>query len=238
MRRKRAAITLIELLVVLVMSTILSVAIGYAFVGGLDLERVQARRQTQTSERERFERRVTRLLEGAKLDEDSTDRLSYFIAEAGEETDELGCARITFTTNTFDFPLEAQESADDFQTQHDAVGPEGGLAEVSLGTVPIGDSGERTGLFERLQRPSDGDATQGGTESVLSSKVTRIGFQFYNGESWISTWDTVNSDRRLPAAVQVSYLLEDDPETVRRLIIPLLASDVDAQNPANTGVAQ
>ena len=235
MRRTRAAITLIELLVVLVMTGILAVAIGYAFVAGLDLERVQARRQTQTSERERFERRVTRLLEAAKLEEDSNDRISYFVAQTGESDNELGCERITFTTNASDFPLEAQASADDFQTQHDAVGPQGGLAEVSLGTTAVGDAGERTGLFERLQRPSDGDATQGGTETVLAVSVARIGFQFYNGQSWISTWDTLTTDRRLPAAVQVSYILIGD-EAVHRFIVPLPASDVDAQDPANTGV--
>lgn len=239
MRRSRVGITLIELLIVLVMTAILTVAIGYAFVAGLDLERVQARRQTQTSERERFERRLVRLLEAAKLDEDSNDRLSYFVAETGETDDELGCQRITFTTNVSDFTLEAQESTDDFQTQHDAVGPQGGLAEVSLGTTPVGDAGELTGLFERIQRPSDGDTTQGGTEGILAAGIARIGFQFYNGESWISTWDTLNSDRRLPAAVLVSYVLaEDAAETVHSLIIPIPASDVDAQNPANTGVAQ
>lgn len=238
MRQRRAGLTLIELLVVFVMTGILAVAIGYAFVGGLDLERAQSRRQTQTSERERFERRVVRLLEAAKLDEDSNDRMSYFVAETGETDEDLGCSRITFTTNASDFPLETQESTDDFQTQHDTLGPQGGLAEISWGSTPIGDAGERTGLFERLQRPSDGDATQGGTESVLTARVLQIGFKFYNGESWISTWDTLTSDRRLPAAVQVSYVLDDDASTVHRLIVPLLSSDVDAQNPANTGVLQ
>lgn len=239
MRRTTRGVTLIELLIVLVMSSILAAAIGYAFVAGLDLERAQARRQTQTSERDHFEYRVTRLLEGAKLDEDSNDRLSYFVAETIEGDEDLGADRVTFTTGALSLRLEAQESTDDFETQHKDNGPVGGLAEVSLSTTPVGEAGERKGLFERFQRPSDGDPTQGGTESVLMAGIAKIGFQFYNGQAWISTWDTRTSDRRLPAAVQVSYLLEGDADgAVHRFIVPLPASDVDATSPANTGVAQ
>lgn len=237
MRRASRGVTLIELLIVLVMTSILAAAIGYAFVAGLDLERAQARRQTQTSERERFESRVTRLLEGAKLDEDSNDRLSYFVAETVEADQDLGADRLTFTSNALSFRLEAQDSTDDFETQHKANGPVGGLAEVSFSTTPVGEAGDRTGLFERFQRPSDGDPAQGGTETLLAAGISKIGFEFYNGQSWITTWDTRTSDRRLPAAVQVSYVLTGEPDgTVHRFIVSLPSSDVDAQNPANTGV--
>lgn len=239
MRARQRAITLIELLMVLVMTSILAAAVGYAFVAGLDLERAQARRQTQRSAQERFEQRVTRLLEGAKLDEDSNDRLSYFVAETIEGDEDFGADRITFTTTADSFRLEAQESEEDFETQHTDNGPVGGLAELSLSTTPVGDAGDRTGLFERLQRPSDGDPEQGGTETLLAAQIVRIGFQFYTGESWVSTWDTRTTERRLPAAVQVSYLVDGEPEgAVHRFIVPLPASDVDAANPANTGVLQ
>jgi hypothetical protein len=129
-------------------------------------------------------------------------------------------------------PAAALNSQDDFETQQAARGPVGGLTEVSLGTTPIGNAGDKSGLFERIQRPSDSDPTQGGMESVLAPEITSIGFQFYDGTQFISAWDTTTGSRRLPSAVQVSYKLKgDDDNVVHTFVVAIPASDVTAQNP-------
>jgi prepilin-type N-terminal cleavage/methylation domain-containing protein len=146
---------------------------------------------------------------------------------------DLGCDRLTFTTTAPGVPLAAQASADDFETQQQNSGPVGGISEVSLSTTAVGGAGDKTGLFERVQRPSDGDSTQGGTESVLSAEVQSIGFQFWNGTQWQTTWDSTGTEtHHLPAAVLVSYtLIGDAAGTVHTLTISVLSSDVTAQNP-------
>ena len=233
-RKTRAGISLLELLVVLVMMVVLTGALVYAFVGGLDLERRQAQRQSEQNPAARLERRITRLLEGTLLSEDTADKTTYFIAATEQGDGKLGADRLTFTTTTPGLSLAAQQSTDDFETQHKERGPQGGVTEVSLGTVPVGEAPSTTGLFERLQRPADGDATQGGTESLLEPTVTQLGFEFYDGTEWITTWDTQSGTRRLPAAVRVSYMLSSDAnEQAHTFVVPIASSDVDASNPAN-----
>ena len=236
-RRRVAALTLVELMVAAVIVTILTVAVTYAFVAGLDMERNQAHYALEQDAAGRMERRVTQLLQGAKLSSDATDTATFFVGEAQGGEDQLGSDRLTFTTIAPAVSLAAQASDDDFETQQKTLGPQGGMAEISLGVTAQGDAGNKTGLFERLQRPSDGDYTQGGMESVLEEQVKQIGFQFYNGTAWVGTWDTVNGgEKRLPSAVRVNYILRDDPkETPHAFTVPLPASDVDAQNPSTNG---
>lgn len=234
-RKGRAGISLLELLVVLMMMGFLTYALTYSFAGSLDLERRQTKRQSEVKPGLRVERRLTRLLTEALLSEDTTDRTTYFMAATeGEGT--LGADRLTFTTTAPGLSLAAQESTDDFETQHESLGPQGGVAEVSLAISPVGEAGNNTGLFERLQRPADGDETQGGTESVLESAVSQLGFEFYDGTQWTTEWDTINSGtRRLPSAVRVSYTLSTDTDNlVHSFVVVLPTSDVDANNPANT----
>ena len=149
---------------------------------------------------------------------------------------DLGCDRLTFTTTAPGIPLARQASTDDFETQQKSFGPVGGTTEISLSTTAVGNAGDHAGLFERRQTPSDGDATQGGTESVLSNEVGNIGFQFWDGTQWVDTWDssTTPDTGRLPAAVLVSYTRTDDPSTVHTLTIAVPSSDVTALNPITT----
>ncbi len=225
---------MLELLVVLVMMGILTSALVYAFVGGLDLERRQAQRQSEQSPAARVERRITRLLEGALLSEDTNDLTTYFVAATEVGDGALGADRLTFTTVAVGLSLATQQSSDDFETQHEQVGSQGGVAEVSLGIAPVGEEAtSSTGLFERLQQPADGDEEQGGTESVLEPAVTQLGFEFYDGTQWVADWDTKNNIRRLPAAVRVSYTLATDSDgQMHSFVVVLLSSDVDADNPA------
>jgi prepilin-type N-terminal cleavage/methylation domain-containing protein len=238
-RFRARAVTLIELLVVLAIMGVLTLALSYAFTAGIDLERSQTQRRTQQERLNQMEQRITVLLRGAKISEDANDTTAFFVGESESGDESLGCDRLTWTTIAPSVPLVAQESDDDFETQQEINGPVGGLAEVSLGLTPLGDPGDRSGLFLRVQRPSDGDYTQGGLESVLDSEVETIGFQFYNGTDWVNTWDTVaGGERRIPAAVRVSYVLQGgNIETPRRFIVPLPTSDVDSQDPSNNGAA-
>lgn len=233
-RKGWAGISLLELLVVLVMMGFLTYALVYAFVGGLEIERRQAQRQSEQNPASRVERRITRLLTEVILSEDTADQTTYFVA-ATEGEGALGADRITFTTTAPGVPLVAQESVDDFETQHTQNGPQGGVAEVSLSMTAVGDSGSNAGLFERLQRPADGDETQGGTESVLEPLVSSIGFEFYDGVQWVTEWDTINSGiRRLPASVRITYTLStDSSDQPHSFVVTIPSSDVDADNPAS-----
>ena len=145
---------------------------------------------------------------------------------------------MTFTTTSPAPPQRALDnSTDDFETQQTANGPVGGLAEISLGMTPIGNAGDKTGLFERVQRPSDGDPTQGGNESVLSADITSIGFQFWDGQQWLDTWDTTKmTPPRLPQSVQVTYKLKSEPNGITHLFVaPIPSSDVTPSNPVAAG---
>ncbi|MGC4044510.1 MAG: prepilin-type N-terminal cleavage/methylation domain-containing protein [Armatimonas sp.] len=235
-RKLRAGLTLLELIIAVAIMAILVGALAFAFSGGLNYERVARRRQTEAGRVEALEKRLTHLIQSARLPANGqTDTSGYFIAATESGDSSLGAERITFQTTGDDVPLAARESADDFETQHEARGPVGGLAEVSLSMTAVGDAGNRQGLFERLQRPSDADPDQGGQERVLSPDVVRLGFEFYNGTDWITTWDTTDGGTevyRLPAAVRVNYAMTGDPETLtRQLVVPIAASDVTADNP-------
>ncbi|GAB4459647.1 MAG: hypothetical protein OHK0029_22470 [Armatimonadaceae bacterium] len=235
-RHLQAGVTLLELLIAVALMSVITAAVTYAFIAGLDLERLQQQRRTLQEQDFALEQRIKQVLRGAKLSEDETDLNTYFIGETLADSGDLGCDQITFTTTSPGVPLAAQASEDDFETQNTQRGPVGGVAEVSLGMTPVGDAGEDGGLFERLQRPSDGDPTQGGTETLLDPDIRQIGFQFWNGTEWVTEWDTVNgAERRLPMAVRVSYSrVESAEDTVRSFIVPLPTSDVDALNPVAT----
>ena len=234
--RCQQGVTLVELLIVLVMTALLAAALAYAFTAELTLQRSQEAQRATLDHADALEQNVTRLLQGARLSDQATDTNTYFLGIADNNASDLGCDRLTFTTTAPGVPQTTLDSTDDFETQQAARGPVGGLAEVSLGTTPVGDSSGQTGLFERLQRPSDADPTQGGLERVLDPEIAHIGFWFWNGQQWVPTWQTSASLRRLPQAVEVRYTLQGGPDNdVRVFVVPLPASDVSAENPAVQG---
>jgi prepilin-type N-terminal cleavage/methylation domain-containing protein len=256
-RRRNAGLTLIELLITVAIMALLAAAVAAAFVAGLDAERTGARRRDAQRPTATVERRITALLLGAKLGTSATDRTTYFVGDNVGDTlgpvgatgsgvpnpggtlggdGDMGCSRLTFTTAADDVPMRARDDADDFETQQTKNGPVGGIAEVEWATTPLGDAGDKTGLYQRLQRPSDGDPSQGGTETLLDAQIDQIGFQFWNGTDWVTTWDTINgTQRRLPAAVRVQYTLSGEPKgTPHAFVVPIPASDVTAQNPLTT----
>ena len=88
----------------------------------------------------------------------------------------------------------------------------------------------------REQRPSDGDAYQGGYESVLDSRVASMSFEFWNGETWQGEWDTLTQgSRRLPAAIRVTYTFDGEESTPHSFVVRIPLSDVTPDNPLGVG---
>jgi prepilin-type N-terminal cleavage/methylation domain-containing protein len=253
--QRQHGLTLIELLIVLGITAILASALGYAFTAELTMQRVEETRRAALDRSDTTERQITRLLQGAKLTAQAESspaavpgvqpgqpaapavpaaQTTYFAGVVESGANDLGCDRLTFTTTAPALPMAALAGTDDFETQQQARGPVGGLAEVSLSVTPVGDAGGRTGLFERLQRPSDGDPTQGGSEFLLDPQIERIGFRFWDGLQWVTSW-SATAPPRLPQAVRVSYTRRGAPDEVRVFDVPLPSSDVSAQSPQNTG---
>ena len=224
-------VTLVEMLLVMMMTVVLATAITYAFSAGITIQRKHEASLAQLDTTSHMEEELTRLIQGARLSTTSTT-LQYFQSETDSAGSNLGCGRITFTTIGDGVPMASIYSDDDFETQQNSRGPVGGVAEVSIGTTPVGDAGDKTGLFERLQQPSDSDPTQGGNEFLLDPNIDSIGFEFYDGNNWVDSWDTTTGSRRLPEAVQVSYTVKnDDSHTTRLFVVPIPASDVTSLNP-------
>lgn len=139
---------------------------------------------------------------------------------------------LTFTAVGTTPPVQLFTSQDDWPTANQDFGPQGGVAEVCLSLVPQQDPGNHThGLFLRVQRPADQDPTQGGFERVLSPDVASIGYQFYDGQNWDTTWDTRQlTPQQLPAAVRVTYRFEGDKQD-HVFVVMLPYSNVTYNNP-------
>lgn len=235
---KRRGVTLMELLVAAFMAMIVTFGAVQAYSNAAQYQlRVLPARESFEA-REEFERRLRMLLERAFVDESGR---TYFIigVPGGGSTgtsspDEANS--LTFTIRGEPAPGAALSSTDDFETQHTEFGPLGGMAEVSISTEPYVPSDEIDGLFIREQKPSDGDPTQGGFESLFADQVASMTFEAYDGLEWTTVWDTTTSDGRLPAAIRVTYRWEDDPEDATSvLIIRLPLSDVTIDDPFAAG---
>ncbi len=184
-----------------------------------------------------FENRLRDLLGRAYMDEDQANLNTCFIAGTGDgstTSDTTTPDTITFTTIGRPIPGTFQSSTEtDFEKRNQSLGTAGGVAEVRLGLTPIGDPGTHTGLFIREQLPADEDHDQGGYESVLSEEVDSIGYEFFDGLDWITTWDSTQGERRLPAAVRVTYTFAGD-SVQHVLVVRLRNSDVTFNNPIQT----
>lgn len=231
-KRKDSGISLIELLMAMVMTAIFASALSMAFSSEITTQRLEETRRAEQDHTDALENRITAIIRGAKLTPTATDTTSFFQGISDSGSDQAGSGRITLTTAAPGVPVASINSTDDFETQQTSQGPVGSITEVSLGTTPIGDAAGQSGLFERIQHPSDGDPTQGGYETLLDPDVKSIGFQFWDGLEWVTTWDTTTNTRRLPEAVQVTYTLNNDQqETQHAFVVDIPASDVTAQNP-------
>ena len=248
---RMGGITLIELLLVLAMSTVLAAALTFALGSAIKLQEANEAQQANYSRTHAMEQELERTLEGARLNlsasnpatgstvTTSSAPTSYFQGLSDGGSSEEGSDRLTFTTTAPGVPVAAMDDTSDFETQQETRGPIGGLSEISIGMTPVGDAGENTGLFERIQRPSDSDPTQGGFESDLDPDIASIGFEFWDGTQWQTSWDTTQmTPPRLPEAVQVTYTIRNEagsPE--HQFVIPIFASDVTPNNPVSSGTS-
>jgi len=253
-RRLQQGLTLLELLIVLAITVVLASAVSYTMMAEVQFQRLHEQRRGQQETVEATEREITRLLKGAKFTPSTTatgtttvtatttstsvGTTTYFQGINDGRQSLTGCDRLTLTTTAPGIPQASMYSTDDFQTQHDAHGPVGGVGEVSIGLQPVGTpSAGQSGLFERSQTPSDTDPTQGGYEWVLDPNIDEIGFEFWDGLEWQPTWDTTNGQTQLPQAVRVTYTIKNEAGSPQHLfVVTIPGSTIDAQNPATSTV--
>ncbi len=230
-RRSRGGYTVVEMIVVLVMTAILLAgAFGaYASAFGYD-ERARAARGRAAAGRG-TEDRLRAWISRAALSSVATDPDSYFVATADAPN------TLTFTAEGDRLPSSFAASNDPFETANDRFGPQGGTAEVSFSLTGVGDGASRTGLFLRVQRPADGDPSQGGYQELLDADVESVTYEFWNGTDWETAWNTqAQGTPRLPAAVRVTYRRKGESAD-RVLTVGVPASDVAADNPVVAGGA-
>lgn len=245
MRNKQLGITLIEILIAAAMTALVMAgalqAYSYALVARTKMD---AKRSASVVPAE-FESTLRNLLENVSLSLETTDTSTYFIADDPAAGGQLGASSgsgtgastLVFTTQAKPFERARFESQDEFETQNESFGPEGGTEEIALSLSPSGTptgNGETEGVFLRRQSPSDGDTTQGGRERLLLANVVSLGFEFYDGTGWVSTWNSQSGQRRIPAAVRVTYRLQDE-QNDRILVVRLKASDVTPETPLEQG---
>ncbi len=153
-------------------------------------------------------------------------------APAGASSSSGNSDSLLFTTIGRKPSAAALASTDDFETNNQNFGPQGGVAECSLSLSPVGDSKGKQGLVYRQQLPADEDATQGGYESIIEPDITHITFEFFDGTTWQTGWNTFNqTTRQLPNAIRVTYGLTNE-SVDHVLIIGVWLSNVTPQSPA------
>jgi prepilin-type N-terminal cleavage/methylation domain-containing protein len=238
-KNSQAGMTLIEVLVAMGIGGIVVAASAVAFRAGVDhLYFSQRVLQTEQSKSD-WTSGLRQSLSCAQLSTDTNDTKSFFIASSDDATSDLGATRITFTSGYSYIPGGSLGADLTFDDVHDTYGSLGGLAEFSYGTVATGEAGDATGMFERVQRPVDADPLQGGFESLISSDISEVGFQFWDGSQWLSEWDSRSGTRRLPAVVKVLYRLTDEStEQLHQFVVVIPTSDVTTSNPVTQGATQ
>jgi len=237
-RRRTRGITLIEMVIVAVLFAVLIVSSSNAFLAALSYPQRQSAARDSRRRGIEFENRLRSWLENAYLSTVNTDANSFFIGGtvSTETTASVNTdgSSLIFTAMRPRLPNELLAQDLDFESLNATYGPETGMTEVSFSLTPFPDAPTDTGLFVRLQTPPDGDPTQGGTESLIDPDITSISFEFWDGSTWQTEWNTQSQQEpRLPAAVRVTYRREQDDQD-RVLTVKLRSSDVSSLNPVFT----
>ena len=225
----RRGLTLIELLIALAITVMLIVSVAFAYGAGMQFQMRVPEQDAEMRRIVQFEERARRIIEGAFLTADETDQTSYFTA-LSTSGDLTNLDTMVFTTLGAPPTSAFLASTEEFEVLNERFGPQGGLAEVAFSIVPVGEATVEGALYLRVQRPADGDPTQGGTESAILEGVETFAFEFFNGTEWVAEWDTFTAQRRLPAAIRLIYgLVDEDVDRVLTVRVPL--SDVTPEDP-------
>lgn len=239
----RRGITLLELLTAVFIVGLLATSLAASFSAAVRYQTQTRAPRQELLQQIAFEDKLKNLISRAYVDEDLANDHTYFIGQldpAGDTVGDAGTGATELIFTTTGGPMSGRAIADidtDFEARNERLGPVGGVTENRLALTPIGDAGDRLGIFHREQTPADMDPDQGGYETVIDDRVVAMSFEFYDGTDWLPEWDTRIADRRVPAAVRVTYMFDGD-ETPRELIVKMRNSDVTPNNPANaTAVA-
>ncbi len=221
--------TLVELLVSLAMTAVVIGGLSVTVSLATDFAIKTPVRLAEFGDEIRLRQEFQTLLAGAYISQGEDDNNTFFIAE---NTDGVSTVPDTLTLTTLGSKVDGgflRSTDKAFEDLNSQYGPQGGVSEVSLSTAAVGDSGEATGLFLRVQTPSDGDPAQGGFERLIVPSATDVTFEFWDGLGWTSTWDTRTNGRRIPAAVRLSYVDENDGN--HTIVVRCVNSDVTQLNP-------
>lgn len=233
MTRHVRGLSLIELMIALLVLAIMIPAISMAVSSSIRYEDRMDEAYRVSSEKMAFEDRLKAIVEKAYLKGTQGDTSTYFVFSSTSNTNDETADTLTFTSigNTPSKPMMSSDS--DFETLNSEYGPQGGIHEVSLSMVAVGDAGDNEGLFLREQVPADTDTTQGGKEQVLNANIESIRFEAWDGTEWMTSWDTTTmSTPRLPSAVSVYYKFTGEDEE-RLVVIRLPHRDVTTENPVD-----
>lgn len=225
----RRGFTLVELLIALAMGAVLVGAIGMTLSSAVSYAATTPDRLVNEQDTIRVREKLRTLISCAFVADADDDTGTYFIAENSSGSGEIADVLTFSTLGVRPSGAALRSDEEDFEALNQKFGPQGGVTEVSLSTTAVGDGGDQSGVFLRVQNPSDGDPTQGGRESLLISGATDLSFEFWDGSDWVTAWDTRTMDRRIPAAVRVNYT--DSEEQARSLTVRLQNSDVNQANP-------
>jgi prepilin-type N-terminal cleavage/methylation domain-containing protein len=243
-RRSNSGLTLLELLITVAIISVLMMGVSRAYVAGIDYDTRMRDGRAEAARIQAFEDRMTELIKHAHLSEDANQTASYFIGSVGNGQDAQGTVTggeadtLIFTVAGLRVRGSLLDATEEFEELNQKYGPQGGIAELAISTIPVGSAADRSGVFLREQRPADGDPTQGGYESLMQPGVESMKFEFFDGTQWQTSWDTREmTTKRLPAAVRVTYRLETEAND-RTLTVRVPASDVTVQNPVTTETSQ
>lgn len=239
---RRRGITLIELMVALVISVFIAFALSLAFASAVRYQTEVVPRRLLVLSEIAFENNIRGLLERAYVDSSLDSSHTYFIGRvdpSGSSSLDSGQASTEVIFTAVGDRLAGGALVQDgstFEDRNAILGPIGGVTERRIGLTPIGNAGNLNGVFLREQTPSDEDPDQGGMESLLDERVLSLAFEFWNGLDWQAEWDTETGERRLPAAVRVTYTLSGEDEASRAFVVRITGSDVTASNPLGSSV--
>ncbi len=221
---RNRGLSLIEMLLTMFIVAMAMAAAARTFNAGLTFDQKSARARDAFNDRLRVEDTITRLIAGANL----KGKDSYFlspipISDAGVEQQPFdsvlgaGSASLAFTSLAEAPPARMlTQTGGDLLTFNGRFGPIGGETEVGISTIAVGDPSGKRGLFLREQRPADAEPSRGGHESLLDEHLRDIRFEFWDGTTWQTSWDTKNTQKgKLPTVARITYILreEDTPRT-------------------------